>query len=274
MGFGAVPPHTASSLASASSSVPHGARQDLATAREACTVERQRQRDQRTVVALLPGAPEAGTLAVRVAVIVNVGEIVEGDGVGDVEQRALTVEQLPLDGGAVAPEEVADAVERLAPQCLAVALQVEKFGGRTVAAQPAAGLPLAGGMDHPGDDQRAGDAPFAALDAPVVEDVGEAEIVEGLEAQALAADRARGLVLQGIEVDGGNVGLAVLVGVGLGGLDVHGAGEGLAMCCADTRAGAPGKGDIDATTTSWPHKRLPGAHIRHIEVHAMAEPSI
>ena len=134
----------------------------------------------------------------RVAVIVNVGEIVEGDGVGDVEQRALTVEQLPLDGGAVAPEEVADAVERLAPQCLAVALQVEKFGGRTVAAQPAAGLPLAG------------DAPFAALDAQVVEDVGEAEIVEGLEAQALAADRARGLVLQGIEVDGGDVGLARL----------------------------------------------------------------
>ncbi len=65
-------------------------------------------------------------------------------------------------------------------------------------------------MDHPGDNQRARDAPFAALDAQVVEDVGEAEIVEGLEAQALAADRARGLVLQGIEVDGGGFGLARL----------------------------------------------------------------
>ena len=63
-------------------------------------------------------------------------------------------------------------------------------------------------MDHPGDDQRARDAPFAALDAQVVEDVGEAEIAEGLETQALAADRARVLVLQGIEVDGGDVGLA------------------------------------------------------------------
>ncbi len=102
----------------------HVARQDLAPAREACAVERQRQRDQRTVVALLPGAPEPGTLAVRVAVVVKVGEIVEGDGVGDVEQRALTVEQLPLDGGAVAPEKVADALKRLAPQSLAVALQI------------------------------------------------------------------------------------------------------------------------------------------------------
>ncbi len=54
------------------------------------------------------------------------------------------------------------------------------------------------------------DAPFAALDAPVVEDFGEAGIAGGLEAQALAADRARRLVLQGIEGDGGDVGLARL----------------------------------------------------------------
>ena len=84
------------------------------------------------------------------AVVVKVGEIVEDDGVGDVEQRALTVEQLPLDGGPVAPEKGADALKRLA-----VAVQRKKRGGRTVAAQSAAGLPLAGGINHPGDDQRA-----------------------------------------------------------------------------------------------------------------------
>ncbi len=50
----------------------------------------------------------------RVAVVVKVGEIVEGDGVGEVEQRALTVQQLPLDGGPVAPEKGADALKRLA----------------------------------------------------------------------------------------------------------------------------------------------------------------
>ncbi len=43
-----------------------------------------------------------------------------------------------------------------------------------------------------------------------MEDFGEAKIAEGLEAQTLAADRARGLVLQGIEGDGGDVGLARL----------------------------------------------------------------
>ncbi len=91
----------------------------------------------------------------RVAVVVKVGEIVEGDGVGDVEQRALTVEQLPLDGGPVAPEKGADALKRLAPQRLAVAVQRKKRGARTAAAQSAAGLARAGGMDHPGDDQRA-----------------------------------------------------------------------------------------------------------------------
>ena len=64
-------------------------------------------------------------------------------------------------------------------------------------------------MDHPGDDQRGRDAPVAALDAQAVEEVGEAEIVEGLEAQALAADRARVLVGQRVEIDGGDVGLAL-----------------------------------------------------------------
>ncbi len=69
-------------------------------------------------------------------------------------------------------------------------------------------------------------------------------------------------------------GLAVLVGVGPGGLDVQGAGEGLAMCCLDTRASAPGKGDIDATTKSCPHKRVPGTHIHHMEVQAMKKPNM
>ena len=110
----------------------------------------------------------------------------------------------------MAPEQVADAVERLWPQRLAVVLQPQKLGGRAVVAQPAAGVALAGGMDHPSDDQRAGDAPVAALDVEAVEDFGEAEVVEGLEVQALAADGARVLVLQGIEVDGGDVGLARL----------------------------------------------------------------
>ena len=69
-------------------------------------------------------------------------------------------------------------------------------------------------------------------------------------------------------------GLDVLVGVGPGGLDVQGAGKGLAMCCPDTRAGARVKGDIDATTKSWPHKRFPDTHIHHIEVQAMEEPNM
>ncbi len=182
LGLGAVPPHTASSLTSASASLPGSLTlpgrisqlrgKPAPSSASASVINGQSS-------PLLPGAAEAGTRAVRVAVVVNVGEIVEGDGVGDVEQRALTAEQLPLDGGAVAPEEGADAVERLAPQSLAVALQIEKLGGRTVAAQPAAGLTRAGGVNHPGDDQRARDAPFAALDAHVVKDVGEAEIHRG-----------------------------------------------------------------------------------------------
>ena len=47
--------------------------------------------------------------------------------------------------------------------------------------------------------------------------------------------------------------LAVLVGVGLDGLDVHGAGERLAICFAYTLAGAFGKTDIDSMEKSWPH---------------------
>ncbi len=104
----------------------------------------------------------------------------------------------------MAPEKSADALKRLA-----VAVQRKKRGGRTVAAQPAAGLARAGGTTLLATIN-ARDAPFAALDAPVMEDFGKAGIVGDLEAQALAADRARGLVLQGIEGDGGDVGLARL----------------------------------------------------------------
>ena len=295
--------------------------------------------------------PKRGKLAVGMAMVVNIGEIVEGDGVGDVEQRTLAVEQLPLDGGPVAPEEVADAVERLAPQRLAVALQLQELGGRAVAAEPAAGVPLAGRMHHPGDDQRGCDAPVATLDIQAVEDFGEAEIVEGLEAQALAADRSRVLVLQGIEIDSGDLGLArlfldrlgaeppgpelgddvlgcglhvrrgfeqgraaeeqrlgeigddlplllrhrivgaeveerpvahlvadtpgeheavasdrlaVLVGVGLGGLDVHGAAVCACPVAHTRRARRLASGISTRAQKSWPHNSLPGPPIAHV----------
>ncbi len=104
----------------------------------------------------------------------------------------------------MAPEKSADAVKRLA-----VAVQLKKRGGRTVAAQPAAGLARTGGIDHPGDDQRAM-RPSRPLMPRSWRISAKPGIAEGLEAQALAADRARGLVLQGIAGDGGDVGLARL----------------------------------------------------------------
>ncbi len=201
VGFGAVPPHTASSLASASSSRPgsRGARPDLAPAREAGASVIRGQAPRFCLE-----RPKREELSVCVAMVVKIGEILEDDGVGDVEQRALTVEQLPLDGGPVVPEKGADALKRLAG-----AVQRKKRGGRTVAASPAAGLARAGGIDPPGDEQRAM-RPSRSLMPRSWRISAKPGIAEGLEAQALAADRVRGLVLQGIEGDGGDVGLARL----------------------------------------------------------------
>ena len=101
--------------------------------------------------------------------------------------------------------------------CLrAVTLQTRKSGGCTVTAHPATVSPLAGGIDHSGDNQSGCNAPVMALDVQVVEDIGETEIVERLEARSLAADRRQVLMRQAVEADGGEIGTARLFAQRLG----------------------------------------------------------
>ena len=158
---------------------------------------------------LLLRAPEAGKRAVVTAEIVNVGEVVEDDDIGDVEQVSFAPEHVLADCRAVSPQQVAHAVKCLARQGLVVAFETEKLGCRAVVAQPAATLALAGGVRHPRNDQRLGDARVAALDPEAMEGIGEAEIVEGCKAQPLAARHARVLVVERVEVDGRDVVFAV-----------------------------------------------------------------
>ena len=93
----------------------------------------------------------------------------------------------------MAPEQVADAVERLAPQRLAVAFQLEKLGGPRCRGGASGWCPRSlVGWTILATISAVAMRPSRPLMPQIVEDVGEAEIVEGLEAQALAADGARG----------------------------------------------------------------------------------
>jgi len=56
-------------------------------------------------------------------------------------------------------------------------------------------------MQHPRHDQGAGDAGVACAEADIPQDFFEAELLQGLQAESFAADRARILVLEAVEVD-------------------------------------------------------------------------
>ena len=56
-------------------------------------------------------------------------------------------------------------------------------------------------MQHPRRHDGAGDAGVAVAEADLLQSLAEAEVLQGLQADALAADRARVLVLEAVEVD-------------------------------------------------------------------------
>ena len=82
----------------------------LAAAWEARPVQGQRQGRQRTVAALLLGAAELHVTG-RPAVIVHVGQVVEDDRLGRVEEAPLALSEGRLERLAVLPEQVGGAVQ-------------------------------------------------------------------------------------------------------------------------------------------------------------------
>ena len=140
----------------------------------------------------------------------GVGQVVEHDCVRDPERRRFLLPQSLLQRLAVFPGQGADAVERLARQRPAVCFEAKQFGQGAVALQPAAGLPLAGGMDHPRRDKRGGNARVRQAEPAGEKNAREAEILQRLEADPFRPDRHRVLVLHAVQIRLGDrrVGLA------------------------------------------------------------------
>ena len=105
-----------------------------AAAREARPVQGQRQGRQRAVAALLLGAAELH-VAARPAVIVHVGQIVEDDRRGRVEEAPLALSKGRLERLAVLPEQVGGAVQLAQRQRLGP-FQAEQLEGRRGACKP------------------------------------------------------------------------------------------------------------------------------------------
>ena len=186
--------------------------QDLAAAGEAGRVERQAEGDQRAIVAFLLRSAVA-QVGARPAVIVHVRQIVKGNRRRQIEERTLTAEEGGFEGLAVVVEPVADAVE-LGQGRRRGGGQAEQFEGGGVLAEPGVGLAFGGGMQHAGEDEGDGDAGVAGGQAEVLEGVGEAQFAEGVEGEAFGPDGAHEAVVEGVEVDEGEV---VVGGVGQGG---------------------------------------------------------
>ena len=178
---------------------------------------------QGAVIAALLGAPEL-QVAAGAAVIVDVGEVDEDQGGVGFEQGALAPAEGVFPGVAVAPEQVGGAVE-LVEGKRAGAFEAEQLEGGGAGVEPVAGGALGGGLEHAGEDEGGGDAGVAGGGAGGFESVAESELVEGVEGEALGADGADVGVVEGVEVDGGEV-VAGMEGAALEEAAVDALGEG------------------------------------------------
>ena len=134
----------------------------------------------------------------------GVGQVVEHDRVRHPEQRHLLLSQPLLQFPAVFPQQVADAVERLAGQRPRVGVEAEQFRQGAVTLQPAAGFPLTAGVDHPRRDDRRGNARIPQAETASLEDAPEAEILQRPQTDPFRPDRHRVLVLHAVEIHPGN----------------------------------------------------------------------
>ena len=117
-------PSVARPLSSTTTASGDVAGQDPGAAHEAAGVQHQAQREQRTVVALLPGMAAAGQqLPVRRALEAGAGPVVERDGGLPVEQSDGALKKTRPDRLAVAQEVVAGALQGVPAHGLEVAAE-------------------------------------------------------------------------------------------------------------------------------------------------------
>ena len=102
-----------------------------------------------------------------------------------------------LEGLSVLEEQVVGAVQLRdgGAQAGGHAQHFEHSGGFL---QPAQGLALGGGVQHADNEQGAGDLGVAQGCAAGQQQALEAELVEGMQAEAFGTGGARGVVLQGV----------------------------------------------------------------------------
>ena len=144
----------------------------------------------------------------------HVGEVIEANGLGAVEEGALAAGEGLLGPGAARPQAVAEAMQLVVGGRLAV-IEAQQFQRGAAPGQPSLGRALGGRLQHAGGNEGASEARVAVGEAGVAQDGGEAQLSESGEGEALAADGARGVVAEGVQQDGG--GLAG--GEGGGGLE-------------------------------------------------------
>ena len=106
--------------------------------------------------------------------IVHVGQVVEDDRLGRVEEAPLALSEGRLERLAVLPEQVGGAVQLTQRQRLGP-FQAEQLEGRRGACEPGVGRVFGRGMDHAGDDQRRGDGLLGrGVEAPQAQRLGDA----------------------------------------------------------------------------------------------------
>ena len=168
---------------------PDVAGEDLRAAHEAAGVEHQAQGQQRTVAAFLLRVPALGLrLRARLAFEIGVGQVVEGDGRLQVEQAHGLLEQVRLDLLAMLHQHVRGAVELHRADGFEV--DPEQLSEAAVLLQPTMRRALGCRLGQAPDDEAGRGGAQGAVDTQAGQQVRQAHLLEGPQADLFDADAA------------------------------------------------------------------------------------
>ena len=139
------------------------AREDLAALGKAAGVQHQGQGHQRAVGALLLGVAVLGLgVAAGRALEEGVGQVIQGNGLGEREQVPLLAVEMGLQGRAVGQELVAHPIQ--ARQIQGAEVVVQQLPKATALLQPLVGRQLAARLHHAPDNRPDGGAQLVAIE--------------------------------------------------------------------------------------------------------------
>ena len=171
----------------------------LGTLDRSRAIQNQRQGQQRTVRAPFLGLAAPGlVLSLGLTFKIGVGQVIERDCRLPVEQGHETLEQMFLDGVAMAHQQIGGAIEL--HQGLPIEIHAQQFSGGAARAQPEVGPPLGTGLHQAHRDGGQGGLHQPGMARDLLQQILQAQLPQCPEAESLDARGANMNLVQAVLV--------------------------------------------------------------------------